>query len=61
MSYTIIVIIIIDTQTHISNMAICVHINIVRNIGLLLVKVMDKTQITKFFRYQKNTLVAVNF
>ena len=40
---------IIGTQIHISNMVICVHININRSNGLLLVKVLDKDALNGIF------------
>ena len=49
----------IDTQTHTINMIICVHINIKRNNGLVLVKVLGKIPLKGLFCNQ-NTPAAVN-
>ena len=52
-----------DTQINLCSMVVCVHIKIIRNIRLLLVKVLDKIPPSKcfFFRNQKSSLTAVSF
>ena len=53
---------IIDTLTHINDKVNCVHISIIINSGLLIVKLFEKKKLYIWvFSNQKNTLAAVNF